>query len=178
MENVNRIFSPIWAIYPSKPPLTLPDTPNKVILGSFGTRRLTTASFSHFYQLPKTSPPDIVDSLKKLLLICTEQLGTSIKSTGCAGVRDTISRKQQAQFLSKPISFEKAREEGLPHEGLRSATSILISLDFLPCHISRRRLQRDHRSRCNSLHLWTPPCVGISLPSFPSVIIQRLVRDC
>ena len=68
MENVNRIFSPLWAIYPSKPPLTLPDTPNKVILGSFGTRRLTTASFSHFYQLPKTSPPYIVDSLKNLLL--------------------------------------------------------------------------------------------------------------
>ena len=33
VENVNRIFSPLWAIYPSKPPLTLPDTPNKVVLG-------------------------------------------------------------------------------------------------------------------------------------------------
>ena len=92
--------------------------------------------------------------------------GHPVQSTGCAGMRHTISRKQQAPTLSKPISFEKAREEGLPHEGLRSATSILISLDFLPCHISRRRLQRDHRSRCNWLHLSTPPCVGISPPSF------------
>ena len=69
MENANQIFSHLWAIYPSKSPLTVPNTLNKVILGSFGTRRPTTASFSHFYQLPKTSPPDIVDSLKELLLI-------------------------------------------------------------------------------------------------------------
>ena len=68
MKNANQIFSHLRAIYPSKSPLTVPNTLNKVILGSFGTRRPTTASFSHFYQLPKTSPPDIVDSLKKLLL--------------------------------------------------------------------------------------------------------------
>ena len=69
MENANQIFSHLWAIYHSKSPLTVPNTLNKVILGSFGTRRLTTASFSHFYQLPKTSPPYIVDSLKNLLLM-------------------------------------------------------------------------------------------------------------
>ena len=68
VENVNQIFPPLWAIHPSKSPLTVPDTQNKVILGSFGTRRLTTASFSQIYHLPKTSPQDIIDSLKNLLL--------------------------------------------------------------------------------------------------------------
>ena len=68
VENVNQIFPPLWAIHPSKSPLTVPDTQNKVILGSFGTRRLTTLSFSQIYHLPKTSPQDIIDSLKKLLL--------------------------------------------------------------------------------------------------------------
>ena len=75
VENVNAIFSPLWAINRSKSPLTVPDTQNKVILGSFGTRRLTTVSFSQIYQLPKTSLQDIIDTLKKLLLI----------STACAG---------------------------------------------------------------------------------------------
>ena len=32
VENANQIFSPHWAIYPSKSPLTVPDTQNKVIL--------------------------------------------------------------------------------------------------------------------------------------------------
>ena len=68
VENVNCIFSPLWAIYPSKSPLTLPDTQNKVILGSFGTRRLTTASFSQIRHVLATSPPDFLDSIKKPLL--------------------------------------------------------------------------------------------------------------
>ena len=46
VENVNRIFSPLWAIYPPKSPLTLPDTQNKVVLGLFDTRRLYTMSFN------------------------------------------------------------------------------------------------------------------------------------
>ena len=54
VENVNAIFSPLWAINRSKSPLTVPDTQNNFILCWFDTRPLITEGFNKIYHLRKT----------------------------------------------------------------------------------------------------------------------------
>ena len=55
VENRYRIFSHPTANNHSKSPQTVRTTKNKVSVGGFGTRRLTTVSFSQIYHLRKTS---------------------------------------------------------------------------------------------------------------------------